>query len=101
MEQADAVIAIGYDFVEYAPCFWNPRRDKRIVHIDASPAKSTSTILSRWVSWEISDSRWKTLPRDSRRSVRHGPDGPRKTDHRGFEAELGRRAFLALCGRST
>jgi acetolactate synthase-1/2/3 large subunit len=39
MEQADAVIAIGYDFVEYAPCFWNPRRDKRIVHVDASPAE--------------------------------------------------------------
>ena len=39
MEQADVVIAIGYDFVEYAPCFWNPRRDKRIVHIDATPAE--------------------------------------------------------------
>ena len=39
MEQADVVIAIGYDFVEYAPCFWNPRRDKRIVHIDGSPAE--------------------------------------------------------------
>ena len=39
MEQADAVIAIGYDFVEYAPCFWNARRDKRIVHVDASPAE--------------------------------------------------------------
>lgn len=39
MEQADVVIALGYDFVEYAPCFWNPRRDKRIVHIDASPAE--------------------------------------------------------------
>ncbi|HSE60483.1 MAG TPA: acetolactate synthase large subunit [Nitrospiraceae bacterium] len=39
MEQADVVIALGYDFVEYAPCFWNPRRDKRIVHIDVSPAE--------------------------------------------------------------
>lgn len=39
MEQADVVIAIGYDFVEYAPCFWNPRRNKRIVHIDQSPAE--------------------------------------------------------------
>jgi acetolactate synthase I/II/III large subunit len=39
MEQADVVIAIGYDFVEYAPCFWNARRDKGIVHIDASPAE--------------------------------------------------------------
>ncbi|HKW86006.1 MAG TPA: acetolactate synthase large subunit [Nitrospiraceae bacterium] len=39
MEQADVVIAVGYDFVEYAPCFWNPRRDKHIVHIDVSPAE--------------------------------------------------------------
>ncbi|MBA5865448.1 MAG: acetolactate synthase large subunit [Nitrospira sp. CR1.3] len=39
MEQADVVIAVGYDFVEYAPCFWNARRDKRIVHIDVSPAE--------------------------------------------------------------
>lgn len=38
-EQADVVIAVGYDFVEYAPCFWNPARDKRIVHVDVSPAE--------------------------------------------------------------
>ncbi len=39
MEQADVVVAFGYDFVEYAPCFWNARRDKRIVHVDVSPAE--------------------------------------------------------------
>jgi acetolactate synthase-1/2/3 large subunit len=39
MEQADVIIALGYDFVEYAPCFWNPSRDKRIVHVDVSPAE--------------------------------------------------------------
>jgi acetolactate synthase-1/2/3 large subunit len=39
MEQADVVVALGYDFVEYAPCFWNPDRNKRIVHVDASPAE--------------------------------------------------------------
>src|SRR5207247_9040055 len=39
MEQADVVIAVGYDFVEYAPCYWNPNRDKRVVHIDVSPAE--------------------------------------------------------------
>ncbi len=39
MEQADVVLTIGYDFVEYAPCFWNPDRDKRIIHIDGSPAE--------------------------------------------------------------
>jgi acetolactate synthase-1/2/3 large subunit len=39
MDQADVVLALGYDFVEYAPCFWNPNRDKRIVHVDISPAE--------------------------------------------------------------
>lgn len=39
MERADLVIALGYDFVEYAPCFWNPDRNKHIVHIDPSPAE--------------------------------------------------------------
>lgn len=39
MEQADVVLTVGYDFVEYAPCLWNPRRDKQIVHLDVSPAE--------------------------------------------------------------
>lgn len=38
VEQADVVVAVGYDFVEYAPCLWNPNRDKRIVHVGVSPA---------------------------------------------------------------
>ena len=33
------VICVGYDLVEYAPARWNPRHDKRIVHIDPSPAE--------------------------------------------------------------
>ena len=39
LDRADVVICIGYDLVEYAPIRWNPRRDKRIVHIDPSPAE--------------------------------------------------------------
>jgi acetolactate synthase I/II/III large subunit len=39
LDRADAVICVGYDLVEYAPARWNPRRDKRIVHIDPSPAE--------------------------------------------------------------
>ena len=39
LEEADVVIAVGYDFVEYAPCFWNPKRDKRVVHVDVFPAE--------------------------------------------------------------
>jgi len=38
-DQADLVIAVGYDFVEYAPSLWNPKRDKKIVHIDFTPSE--------------------------------------------------------------
>jgi acetolactate synthase I/II/III large subunit len=38
-EDADVVIAIGYDLVEHAPSHWNPRRDKKIVVIDSQPAE--------------------------------------------------------------
>jgi acetolactate synthase-1/2/3 large subunit len=38
-EDADVVIAIGYDLVEHAPKHWNPRRDKRIVVIDTVAAE--------------------------------------------------------------
>lgn len=38
-DQADLVIAVGYDFAEYAPRFWNPKRDKKIIHIDFTPSE--------------------------------------------------------------
>jgi acetolactate synthase-1/2/3 large subunit len=39
LERADLVITVGYDQVEYPPRFWNPNRDKHIIHIDQSPAE--------------------------------------------------------------
>jgi len=36
---ADVIIAVGYDVVEYAPRSWNPQHDKKIVHVDMSPAE--------------------------------------------------------------
>jgi acetolactate synthase-1/2/3 large subunit len=38
-EDADVVVAIGYDLVEHAPEHWNPRGDKRIVVIDSVAAE--------------------------------------------------------------
>lgn len=39
LAESDLVIAVGYDPVEYAPCFWNPDRHKPIVHVDVAPAE--------------------------------------------------------------
>ena len=40
-EKADLVIAAGYDFVEYAPKFWNYSRNKiTIIHIDSEEAET-------------------------------------------------------------
>jgi acetolactate synthase-1/2/3 large subunit len=39
LADADLVVSVGYDLVEYAPRFWNPGKDKRIVHIDTQPAE--------------------------------------------------------------
>lgn len=38
-EQADLVIAVGYDIAEYSPDGWNPNQDKTIIHIDSEPAE--------------------------------------------------------------
>ncbi len=38
-DRADVIICVGYDMVEYHPYLWHPDRDKKIVHIDASPAE--------------------------------------------------------------
>jgi len=38
-DKADVVVAVGYDLVEYAPSRWNPRGDKRIVHIHRTVAE--------------------------------------------------------------
>lgn len=38
-DNADLIITVGYDLVEYSPKFWNPLRDKKIIHIDSVPAE--------------------------------------------------------------
>jgi acetolactate synthase-1/2/3 large subunit len=39
VEQADLVIAMGYDIVEWHPTHWNTGVEKRILHIDLTPAE--------------------------------------------------------------
>jgi acetolactate synthase-1/2/3 large subunit len=36
-ERADLIIAIGYDFVEFSPLYWNPGGDKKVIHIGFTP----------------------------------------------------------------
>jgi len=39
VDQADLIIAVGYDIAEYAPDAWNPDKSKKIIHIDFTPAE--------------------------------------------------------------
>ena len=39
LEQADLIIAVGYDLVEYHPRLWNTGQPKAILHIDFLPAE--------------------------------------------------------------
>jgi acetolactate synthase I/II/III large subunit len=39
LREADLVIAIGYDLVEYSPKNWNQNLEKKIIHIDFTPAE--------------------------------------------------------------
>src|SRR5438552_11296684 len=39
LAEADLVIDVGYDLVEWAPSLWNPKRDKVVVHVDSTPAE--------------------------------------------------------------
>jgi acetolactate synthase-1/2/3 large subunit len=38
-DEADVVLAIGYDLVEHSPEHWNPNRDKKVICIDSVPAE--------------------------------------------------------------
>jgi acetolactate synthase I/II/III large subunit len=39
-DDADLVLAIGYDLVEHPPSLWNPGCDRRIVCVDSMPAET-------------------------------------------------------------
>ena len=38
-EQSDVIICVGFDMVEFHPHTWHKYKDKKIVHIDMSPAE--------------------------------------------------------------
>ena len=45
IDQADLIIAVGYDLVEYAPRIWNTIPGRPIIHIDALPAEVDAAYL--------------------------------------------------------
>ncbi|MEM7304332.1 MAG: acetolactate synthase large subunit [Pseudomonadota bacterium] len=38
-EKSDVIICVGFDMVEFHPHIWHKYRDKKIIHIDMSPAE--------------------------------------------------------------
>jgi acetolactate synthase I/II/III large subunit len=44
-EEADLVIAVGYDLVEHSPALWNPDRDRRIICVDSVPAETDENYI--------------------------------------------------------
>ncbi len=39
VDKADVVLAVGYDIAEYGPHAWNPKKNKKIIHIDFTPSE--------------------------------------------------------------
>ena len=57
IDEADLVICVGYDLVEYDPGHWNPNHDKRIIHVDGTPAEvDQNYIVEAGVIGDLKDS---------------------------------------------
>ncbi len=56
-QDADVIICIGYDLVEYHPHLWHKTRDRTLIHIDMAPAEvDASYVVSVGVVGNIGDS---------------------------------------------
>lgn len=42
INESDLIITVGYDLVEYSPAKWNPKADKKIIHINEQVAEVDS-----------------------------------------------------------
>jgi len=66
-EQADLIIAVGYDLIEYSPKKWNPDGHIAIVHVSATPAEIDSSYIPQVeVVGDISDSLIEIMKRCDR-----------------------------------
>jgi acetolactate synthase-1/2/3 large subunit len=68
IDQADTIIAVGYDLVEYAPESLNPTRDKTIVHIDFLPAEVDNAYpVAVDIVADVADALWQINEEINRR----------------------------------
>lgn len=44
-DQADVILCVGYDLVEYHPRLWHPTCDRKIIHIDTAPAEVDASYM--------------------------------------------------------
>lgn len=59
IDDADVIIAAGYDLVEYAPGFWNKGREKKVVVIDFEPAEVDAALpVEVDIVADVADSLW-------------------------------------------
>jgi len=48
LEWSDCVVTVGYNIAEYPPSVWNPAQDKRILHVDFTPAEPDAFYDPAW-----------------------------------------------------
>jgi acetolactate synthase-1/2/3 large subunit len=78
LAEADVVVTVGYDLVEWSPVLWNPKKDKTIVHVDSVAAEIDSHYVPAVeVVGEIGDSlnalAARCTPRNERRVEGRAP----------------------------
>lgn len=67
LAEADLIIAVGYDLIEYSPKKWNPDGKLPIIHINATPAEIDSSYIPLVeVVGDISDSLYEIVKRADR-----------------------------------
>ena len=60
LREADAIISVGYDLVEYAPAFWNKGQAKKIVHVDFWPSEVDDHYeTSVDIAGDVADALWQ------------------------------------------
>jgi len=72
LEQADLVISVGYDLVEYPPRLWNNGVEKKILHIDFLPAEIDHKYrVAVEISADIANALWQLNERLDREAPLH------------------------------